>query len=190
MEFSYNNGYHSSIGMAPFQALYEHPCRTPLSWDSLEDHILLGQDILLGLEMHHDMEQQVVCICEHLTMAQDRQKKYADGHRTDKQFAVGDKVFLKVRPRKSLICYGKGSKLAPHFVGLFEILERIGPVAYRLALSPSLAHIHDVFHVSVLRQYIPNIVHVLDWNALQVKDGQLALELVHILEQWGLTLRG
>ena len=90
MEFSYNNGYHSSISMAPFQALYGPPCRTPLSWDSLEDYILLG------LEMLRDMEQQVVHICEHLTTAQDRQKTYADAHRTDKQFAVGDKVFLRV----------------------------------------------------------------------------------------------
>ena len=184
VEFAYNNGYHSSIGMAPFQALYGRPCRTPLSWDSLEDRILLGPEML------RDMEQQVVRIREHLTTAQDRQKKYADAHRTDKQFAVGEKVFLRVRPRKSPIRYGKGSKLAPRFVGPFEILERIGPVAYRLALPPSLARIHDVFHVSVLRQYIPDVVHVLDWNALQVEDGQLALEPVRILEQRELTLRG
>ena len=63
-------------------------------------------------------------------------------------------------------------------MGPFEILERIGPVAYRLALPPSLARIHDVFHVSVLRKYIPDITHVLNWNALQVVDGQLMLEPV------------
>ena len=90
VEFAYNNGYHSSIGMAPFQALYGHPCHTPLSWDSLEDRILLGPEML------HDMKQHVVRIREHLTTAQDRQKKYADAHRIDKQFAVGDKVFLRV----------------------------------------------------------------------------------------------
>ena len=93
-------------------------------------------------------------------------KKYADAHRMDKQFVVREKVFLRVRLRKSPIRYGKGSKLAPHFVGPFKILERIGPIAYRLALPPNLARIHDVFHVSVLRQYIPDIVNVLDWNAL------------------------
>ena len=81
-------------------------------------------------------------------------------------------------------------KLAPHFVGPFEILERIGPVAYILALPPSLARIHDVFHVSLIRQYIPDIVHVLDWNTLQVEDRQLALEQVCIVEQRELTLRG
>ena len=63
---------------------------------------------------------------------------------------VGDRVFLRVQPHKSLIRYGKGSRLAPNFVGPFEILEWIGPVAYRLALPPSLSHVHDVFHVSVL----------------------------------------
>ena len=112
-----------------------------------------------------------MCIREHLTMAQDRQKKYVDAHRIDKQFFVGEKVFLRVHPRKSLLHYGKGSKLAPHFVGPFKILERIGLVAYHLALPPSLARIHDIFHVLVLRQYIPDVVHVLYWNALQVEDG-------------------
>ena len=79
---------------------------------------------------------------------------------------VGDNVFLQVRPKKIPIRYGKGSKLSPRFVGLFEILERVGPVAYRLALPPSLSRIHDVFHVSILRKYIPDITHVLNWNAL------------------------
>ena len=67
-------------------------------------------------------------------------------------------------------------------MGPFKILERIGLVAYRLALPPNLARIHDVFHVLVLRQYILDIVHVLDWNALQVEARQLALEPVRILE--------
>ena len=136
------------------------------------------------------MEQQVKRIREHLVTAQDRQKKYADLHRIERQFEVGDKVFLRVRPRKSPIRYGKGSKLSPRFVGPFEILERVGPVAYRLALPPSLSRIHDVFHVSVLRKYIPDITHVLNWNALQVVDGQLMLDPVQIVQQRELNLRG
>lgn len=103
---------------------------------------------------------------------------------------MGDRVFLRVRPRKSPIRYGKGSKLAPRFVGPFEVLERIGPVAYRLALPPSLSRIHDVFHVSVLRPYFPDVTHDLDWNALQVEDEQLALEPVAMLQRRHLTLRG
>lgn len=91
---------------------------------------------------------------------------------------------------KSPIHYGKGSKLAPQFVGPFEILERIGPVAYHLALPPSLSRIHDVFHVSVLRRYILDVTHVLDWNALQVEDRQLALEPIRILQRQDLILKG
>lgn len=80
-------------------------------------------------------------------------------------------MFLRVRPRKSPIRFGKGSKLSPRFVGPFKILERIGPVAYKLSLPPSLSRIHNVFHVSVLRKYIPDISHVLDWKHLQIMDG-------------------
>ena len=88
VEFAYNNGYHSSIYMASFQALYGRPCRTPLCQDNLEDMTLLGPDMLL------DLEQQVKRIREHLITARDRQKKYADKHRIDSQFLVVDKVFL------------------------------------------------------------------------------------------------
>ena len=79
---------------------------------------------------------------------------------------VGDTVFLRVHLHKSLICFGKGSNLASHFVGPFEILERIGPVAYRLALPPSLSRIHDVFHISVLRGYVYDESHIIDSDAL------------------------
>ena len=61
VEFSYNNGYHSSLGMSPFQALYGRPCRTPLSWDRLEDQVLFDP------EMIFDMDQQVICIKENFT---------------------------------------------------------------------------------------------------------------------------
>lgn len=184
VEFAYNNGYHSSIGMSPYQALYGRPCHTPLSWDRIEDRVCIGSEMLW------DMEEQVACIREHLLAAQDRQKKYVNAHQVDRQFSIGDRVFLRVHPRKSLIHYGKSSKLAPRFVGPFEILERIGPVAYHLALPPSLSHVHDVFHVSVLRLYHHDISHVLDWNALQVEDGQLSMEPVRILQHREMSLRG
>lgn len=62
VKFTYNNGYHSSISMSPFQELYGRPCHTPLSWDTLEDKVLLGLDMLQGLE------QQVQHIREHMTV--------------------------------------------------------------------------------------------------------------------------
>ena len=79
---------------------------------------------------------------------------------------VGDKVFLRVHPHKSPIHFRKGSKLAPHFVGPFEILERIELVAYFLAFLPILSCIHDVFHVLVLRKYIYDESCIIDWGAL------------------------
>ncbi|XP_057816621.1 uncharacterized protein LOC131029953 [Cryptomeria japonica] len=141
---NFNSTYHPEIDCQTkrvnqvLEALYGHSCHTSLSWDKLEDRVLLGSEML------QDMEHQ---------------------------FSMSDKVFLRVRPRKSPIRYGKGSKLAPHFVGPFKILERIGPIAYRLALPPSLSRIHDVFHVSVLSPYFPNVTHVLDWNSLYVEHG-------------------
>ena len=69
----------------------------------------------------------------------------------------------------------------PCFFGPFEILERFGPISYRIALPPSLSHIHDIFHVSILRQYILDVTHVLDLDALQLVDGKLSLDLIHIL---------
>lgn len=84
----------------------------------------------------------------------------------------------------------KISKLAPRFVGPFEILERIGLVAYHLALPPSLSHIYHVFYVYVLRLYHPDVSHVLDWNALHVEDEQLSLEPMHILQRREISLKG
>ena len=101
-------------------------------------------------------------IRQRLREAQDRQKKYADAKRADREYMVGDRVFLRVRPHKSPIQYGKGSDLAPRLVGPFEILEWIGPAVYRLTLPPSLSCIHDVFHVSVLWKYIYDESHLID----------------------------
>jgi hypothetical protein len=90
---------------------------------------------------------------------------------------------LWVKLHKSLIKFGKGAKLSPRFVGPFEITERKGTVAYRLALPDSLRHMHDVFHVSVLRHYISDPTHVIDMSSLQVLDeGALTTESVCILD--------
>ena len=109
-------------------------------------------------------------IIQCLREAQDRQKKYVNAKRIDREYQVWDRVFLRVRPYKSLIRFRKGSKLAPLFFEPFEILERIGPVAYRLALPPSLSRIHDVFHILVLRGYIYDESHIIDWDAFQVES--------------------
>jgi hypothetical protein len=90
---------------------------------------------------------------------------------------------LRVKPHKSSIKFGKGAKLSPRFVGPFKIVERKGPMAYRLALPDSLRRMHDVFHVSVLRHYISDPTHMIDMSSLQVSDeGVLTAEPVCILD--------
>ena len=74
---------------------------------------------------------------------------------------MGDKVFLKVSPWRKILRFGQKSKLSPRFIGPYEILEQFGPVAYRLALPPELAKLHDVFHVSMLRRYRSDESHIL-----------------------------
>ncbi|KAL0556795.1 hypothetical protein IC582_005312 [Cucumis melo] len=101
---------------------------------------------------------------------QSRQKSYADVRRKDLEFDVGDKVFLKVAPMKGVLRFERRGKLSPRFVGPFEILERIGAVAYRLALPPSLSVVYDVFHVSMLRKYVPDPSHVVDYEPLEIDE--------------------
>ena len=116
-------------------------------------------------------------------MAQDRQKSYVDAHKTNRNYGVGDQVFIRIRPNKSTIRFGRWTKLSPRFIEPFEVLEKIGPVAYCLALPPHLHKIHNVFHVSTLRHYIADKSHDLQWKELQVLDeGILTVEPLRILE--------
>ena len=75
---------------------------------------------------------------------------------------MGDHVFLKVIPKRGVIRFGKRGKLSSRYIGPFEVLERVGIVAYQLALPPSLSSVHDVFHVSMLRKYTPDLTHIVD----------------------------
>ncbi|XP_039173831.1 uncharacterized protein LOC120296200, partial [Eucalyptus grandis] len=103
-------------------------------------------------------------------VGQSRQKDYADRRKRPLEFSVGDHVFLKVSPMKRISRFGMKGKLSPRFVGPFEILERIGDVAYRLALPPKLGNLHDVFHVLMLRKYQPDPGHILDHEAIKVDE--------------------
>jgi hypothetical protein len=129
------------------------------------------------------MEEKMIKMKQNLKAAQDRQKIYADKGITQREFKVGDHVFLKVKVNKSSLKLGNCSKLAALYCGLFEILERIGLVAYMIALAASMSA-HNVFHVSLLKKYIPNAHHVIDWNVIQVEqEGAFQVHLVHILDQ-------
>jgi hypothetical protein len=120
----------------------------------------------VGSEEIQEMEKQMQKIRKRIKEAQNRQKSYADVHRVNHSYEVSDRVFLWVKPHKSSIKFGKGAKLSPRFMGPFEIVERKGPMAYRLALPDSLRRMHDVFHVSILRHYISDPTHVIDMNSL------------------------
>ncbi|KAL0534416.1 hypothetical protein IC582_028707 [Cucumis melo] len=148
MEFAYNNSYQATIGMAPFEALHGKCCRSPVCWDEV------GEQRLMGPELVQSTNEAIQKIRSRMHTAQSRQKSYADVRRKDLEFEIGDKVFLKVAPMKGVLRFERRGKLSPRFVGPFEILERIGPVAYRLALPPSLSAVHDVFsrfHVEEVR---------------------------------------
>ena len=80
----------------------------------------------------------------------------------DLEFEVEDRVFLKLSHWKGVVRFGKRGKLNPHYIGPFEIVERIGSVAYRLDLSDEFSRVHNVFHISMLRKYIPDPSHVLE----------------------------
>ncbi|KAL0544441.1 hypothetical protein IC582_019556 [Cucumis melo] len=184
MEFAYNNSYQATIGMAPFEALYGKCCRSPVCWDEV------GEQRLMGPELVQSTNEAIQKIRSRMHTAQSRQKSYADVRRKDLEFEVGDKVFLKVAPMRGVLRFEKRGKLSPRFVGPFEILERIGPVAYRLALPPSLTTAHDVFHVSMLRKYVPDPSHVVDYEPLEIDENLSYTEQpVEILAREVKTLR-
>jgi hypothetical protein len=161
-EFSYNNSYHTSIKAAPFEVLYGRKCRSPICWAEL------GESQLTGPELIHETTEKIVQVQHRLKAAQDRQKSYADVRRKPLEFQVNDRVVLKVAPWKGVIRFGKRGKLSPRYIGPFEILERIGPVAYRLKLPQELSSVHDVFHISNLKKCLSEETVVIPLEEIQV----------------------
>ena len=116
-----------------------------------------------------DIEEKVLIIRQRLKAPSDQHKSYADLKRKDIEYEVSDKVFLKVSPWRKVLRFGKKGKLSIRFIGPYEILERVGLVAYQLTLPPELAKLHDVFQVSMLRRYRLNESHVLPVQEVQVQ---------------------
>ncbi|GJX77285.1 putative reverse transcriptase domain-containing protein [Tanacetum coccineum] len=151
VEFSYNNSYHGSIKATPFKALYGRKFRSPVCWAEVGDVQLTGPEIIL------ETTKKIVQIQQCLQAVRDRQRSYANIRRKPLEFQVGDRVMLKVSPRKGVIQFGKRGKLNPWYIGPFKILERIGPVTYKLELPEELYNVHSTFHISNLRNaYLTN----------------------------------
>ncbi|GKC65082.1 putative reverse transcriptase domain, ribonuclease H-like domain, aspartic peptidase domain protein [Tanacetum coccineum] len=146
VEFSYNNSYHASIKAAPFEALYGRKCRSPICWSEV------GDSQLTRPELVQETTEKIVQIKNRLLAARSRQKSYADVRRKLMEFSVGDMVMLKVSSWKGVIHFGKRGKLSLRYIGPFKIIERIGPVAYKLELLEKLRGIHNTFHVSNLKK--------------------------------------
>ncbi|GJW16430.1 reverse transcriptase domain-containing protein [Tanacetum coccineum] len=177
-EFSYNNSYHSSIRCAPFEALYGRKCRSHVLWAESKEGSLIGPELVL------QMTDKVVLIKENLKAARDRQKSYADKRHKPLEFEVGDRVLLKVSPWKGVMRFRKKGKLAPRYVGPFEILERIGLVAYRLRLPEELSSVHDTFHVSNLKKCLVDANLHVPLEEIKVdKTLRFVEELVKIMDR-------
>jgi hypothetical protein len=138
---------------------------------------------VIGPDLLREMEEKMLKIKQNLKVAQDRKKIYDDKGITHREFKVQDHVFLKVKANRSYLKLGNCSKLASRYCGSFEILERIGPVAYMISLPASMS-IHNVFYVSLLNKYIPDANHVIDCNVIQVeKEGTFQVHPVCILDR-------
>ena len=135
----------------------EESAITPISWSNLVDRLVLGHELLKEVELIVKQVQG------NLKVAQDRQKSQADLKRTQKELQVGEHVFIKVKRKKSSLKLGICAKLAPTYRVPFKILSRMGQVAYQLDLPPNLK-VHNIFHISVLKRYVHDATHVINWN--------------------------
>jgi hypothetical protein len=153
-EFSYNNSYQESLKIAPFEVLYRCRCRTLLNW------IEPGEKVIFGPDLVKEAEATVRRIQDNFKAAKSSQGTYAKKRCQPLEFEVGDLVYLRVSPMKCVKRFGVKGKLTPRYIELFPILEKHGSVAYKLDLPPSLAVVHDIFHMLELKKYLKAPVDV------------------------------
>ncbi|GJY61103.1 hypothetical protein Tco_0461760 [Tanacetum coccineum] len=144
----------------------------------------VGEGQLIGPALVQKTTEKISQIKDRLKAARDRQKSYADKRRKPLEFSVGDYVLLKVSPWKGVVRFGKKGKLAPRFVGPFDFVEKVGPVAYQLDLPEELNGVHDTFHMSNLKKYLAGPTLQVPLDEIRV-DAKLNFveEPVEILER-------
>jgi hypothetical protein len=145
--------------MISLEELYSRKCNTLVTWENLVDRLVLGIDFL------KEMEEKIVKIKQNLNTTHDRKKSYADECSMLKTFKVWDHVLLKVKPKKSSLKLGRSTKLATRYCRPFEILDKVGSVAYMFTLS-AMIKVHNVFHVSLLKKCVNDPNHVINWNLI------------------------
>ncbi|GJW22115.1 reverse transcriptase domain-containing protein [Tanacetum coccineum] len=162
VEFSYNNSYHSSVRCAPFEALYGRKCRSPILWAEV------GEGRLIGPELVQETTKKILQIKDRLKAARDRQKSYSDKRRKPLEFSVGDYVLLKVLPWKIVLRFGKKGKLAPRFVGPFEIIEKC-------LADPILKVPLDEVQVDAKLNFVEEPVEILEREFKKLKHSRIAI---------------
>ncbi|XP_070054054.1 uncharacterized protein [Nicotiana tomentosiformis] len=184
LQEAHSSRYQSGIQMVPYEALYVMRCRSLMGWFEP------GEARLLGTDLVQDALEKVKLIQDQLRTIQSRHKSYADRKVRDVGFIVGERVLLWVLPMKGVIRFGMKGKLSPRYIGPFEILKRIGEIAYKLALPTNQAAVHPVFHVSMHRKYHGDPYHVLDFSSVQLdKDLSYGEESMAILDRQVQKLR-
>ncbi|GKC69206.1 hypothetical protein Tco_1115089 [Tanacetum coccineum] len=169
-------------------------CMSPILWEEIRECSLIGPELVL------ETTDKVILIKEKLKAARDHQKSYVDFRRKTLESELGDRIFLKVSPWKGVVRFGKKDKLAPRYVGPFEILEKIGLIVYRLRLPEELSGVHDTFHVSNLKKclvdanlhvslseikvnktlrFVEEPVEILDREIRSLKRSRISLVKVH-----------
>eukprot|EP00253_Pinus_taeda_P029353 PITA_29353 len=148
-EWWYNTNYHATTKMTPYEAVYGQLPPSPTYINGCSK--VQAVDQLL-----QNRTTMIAHLMENLHQAQNCMKQQVDQHRSERQFQEGDQVFLRLQPYKQTSLKDKGcQKLSPKFYGPYQVLQRIGEVAYKLALPPTIK-IHPVFHVSCLKKVIGN----------------------------------
>jgi hypothetical protein len=174
-EFWYNTTFHSALGRSPFEALYGHP---PRHFGISASSACAVPDLEFWLQ---ERETMTSLLRQQLIRAQERMKKQADKHRSERSFSVGDSVFLKLQPYVQTSLAARSSqKLAFRFFGPYKLLARVGEVAYKLDL-PATSKIHNVVHVSQLKLRLPASQSVSADISLLCLDDFAILQLQQVL---------